>query len=149
MSSDPEGLVPASSVPYVGTGYCEVYGLRFGQTAEGQANRKIGSVPKTRAGKGATEVQLPAGRAKAVRTGTDLMGKSVLQWSWVMMVTDEERTFQNLDCTFLPPVPHYSPELLACVLPTRTPGRNGSAPAHLDLFLVALAFCAKISCYIA
>lgn len=46
---------------------------------------------------------------KAVRTGMGRMGKCLFRWSWVLMVTDEERISQNLDHIFLPPVPHPSP----------------------------------------
>lgn len=94
-------------------------GLRVGQVAEGQANKKICSIPKTGAGKDAMSLLgmlvLPRRRSswpaepRAVRTGTDCMGKFLFQWSWVMTVTDEERTFQNLDHIFFPTVPYSSP----------------------------------------
>lgn len=62
-------------------------GLRVGQVAEGQVNTKICSIPKTGAGKNAMSLLgmpfLPwrcsswLAEPRAVRTGTDYMGKSL------------------------------------------------------------------------
>lgn len=87
-------------------------GLRVGQLAEGQANKKICSVPKTRANKDAMS---PLGMPLLPWRCTSWLGEPGASGNWyrlhgqarfndlgVMMVVEEEKTFQNLDHIFLP-----------------------------------------------
>lgn len=81
-SSGPEGLVPASSVPYRDT--VRGFWAQGWQLAEGQADKKTCAVPKTRASKDAVTSEhaclgwCPSWLAEpeAVRTGVDRLGKS-------------------------------------------------------------------------
>lgn len=100
MSSGPEGGVPASSVPY--RDVARGVGLRVGQLAAGQANKKTWYSEDQGRQRCSVTLGMPVlpqrcpswlAEPKAVRIGIDLTGKSMFQWSWVMMVNDEERTF--------------------------------------------------------
>lgn len=132
-------------------------GLQTGQLAKGQANKKICSVPKTGASKDAvtsghacpaTEAHLLAGRAGGQWELEQIArASSCFSDLGVMMVTDGERTCQDLDRISLP-----SSTLLYPTCPSELPAsglHQSGVLVEMVLFLPstfgvtsAWAFCA-------
>lgn len=101
-SSGPKGLVPASSVPYqghsakfLGSGLAACRGAGWQENLQCSQYQGKQRCCHLWACVSCHKVPLLAGRARGGEDWCRSLGQVPFQWSWVM-ITDGERTFQNL-----------------------------------------------------